>query len=111
MSLVSTFTKGLQGLKVKDVIPYARKFAGENLNRTQLEHRFSTNLTAYKEKYIDTGSGKPFFDVVIGLFIFSYIQAWPQVTCTLVHWHKFAIWLSAPFRSLISPGEVSWELC
>eukprot|EP00884_Botryococcus_braunii_P000039 jgi/Botrbrau1/10035/Bobra.0012s0122.1 len=78
MSLVLTFTKGLQGLKVKDVVPYARKFAAENLNRTQLEHRFSTNLTSYKEKYIDTGSPKPLFDVIIGLFIFSYIQAWPQ---------------------------------
>jgi hypothetical protein len=79
MSLVSKFVKGLDGLKVKEVVPYVRKYASENLNRPALEHRITTGLNTYRDKYIDTGSSKPLWDVIGGIFIGSYIIAWPQV--------------------------------
>jgi hypothetical protein len=33
----------------------------------------------YKRKYIDTGSPRPLYDVLIYGFFFSYLIAWPQV--------------------------------
>jgi hypothetical protein len=33
----------------------------------------------YKRKYIDTGSPRPLYDVLIYGFFFSYLVAWPQV--------------------------------
>jgi hypothetical protein len=33
----------------------------------------------YKRKYIDTGSPRPLFDVLVYGFFFSYAVAWPQV--------------------------------
>lgn len=38
-----------------------------------------TGLNAYKKNYIDTGSAKPLYDVLIYGFFFSYLIAWPQV--------------------------------
>lgn len=38
-----------------------------------------TGLMAYKRDYIDTGSAKPLYDVLIYGFFFSYLIAWPQV--------------------------------
>ena len=38
----------------------------------------------YKRKYIDTGSPRPLYDVLIYGFFFSYLVAWPQVRTCLV---------------------------
>ena len=39
----------------------------------------------YKRKYIDTGSPRPLYDVLIYGFFFSYLVAWPQVRHVCVH--------------------------
>ena len=36
-----------------------------------------TNLNQYKVDYIDTGSPKPLYDVLIYGFILAYALAWP----------------------------------
>lgn len=44
MSLVSTFTKGLKGLKLKEVGPYSAQYAREHLTYSKLQPRFKTSL-------------------------------------------------------------------
>ena len=76
--LPGKFIDGAKKLKVKELTPYARKFASEELTTSKLSSRYNTWIANYKKKYIDTGSPKPFYDVVAILFFGSYALAWPQ---------------------------------
>ena len=57
--------------------------AGKHWTPGQIQSRTYNFLHGYKEKYIDTGSIKPLTDTMIGLFFFSYLVAWPQVSMLL----------------------------
>ena len=76
--IATKFTQGLQKLKVKEVGPYTRQFAEQHLTPSKLSSRYNNWFQNYKAKYIDTGSPKPLWDTMAGLFVLSYALAWPQ---------------------------------
>ena len=76
--LPSKFIDGAKKLKIKELPPYAKQFASEELTTSKLSGRYNTWMQNYKKQYIDKGSPKPFFDVVAILFFGSYALAWPQ---------------------------------
>jgi len=78
MSLVVNYVKGVRGLKLKDLMPFTKKYASEHLQPATLRHKAESGMNQYKRDYIDTGSPKPLYDVLIYGFIGAYILAWPQ---------------------------------
>ena len=44
MSLVAKYTQGLKGLKLKELVPYSRKYAQENLQPEQLRSTASQRM-------------------------------------------------------------------
>lgn len=74
---MSNFINKAKGLKLKELTPYVRDYASENFAPAVVQSRTTTFLNRYKKDYIDTGSAKPLFDVMIGLFFLSYAISWP----------------------------------
>ena len=87
---VASLVKGAAGLKLKEVPGYVRASAGENLVPGKLWKRVEEGMVEYKEKYIDTGKSKPFWDYAIGLFVFSYVLSWPGVRPGQAHLARWA---------------------
>lgn len=76
---MSNLVKTAQSLKLKDAVPAVQKHARENWTPSKLQGRFVAWKDDYKQKYIDTGSIKPLFDVMIYGFFLSYAISWPNV--------------------------------
>ncbi|KAK9823319.1 hypothetical protein WJX72_001893 [[Myrmecia] bisecta] len=75
---MSTFLNKAKTLKLKELTPYVKDYASQNLAPSVVQSRTTTFLNEYKKKHIDTGSVKPLFDTMVGLFFLSYAIAWPQ---------------------------------
>ncbi|KAL6776416.1 hypothetical protein ACKKBG_A21040 [Auxenochlorella protothecoides x Auxenochlorella symbiontica] len=75
---MSNLLKGVSSLKVKEVPGFVSKYAGENLTKNKVEGRLTSWYHRYKKEHIDTGSFKPFQDLVVGVFLFSYVISWPK---------------------------------
>ena len=101
-SFVQKYACSIKGvLETYDTIGLALAHAGKHWTPGQIQTRTYNFLHNYKEKYIDTGSIKPLTDTMIGLFFFSYLVAWPQVSKSL------DMTASLPARMWL---EYSWDI-
>lgn len=77
---MSNLVKQAQNLKLKDAVPALTKHAQEQWTPSKLQGRFVTWRDAYKKKYIDTGSPRPLYELMIYGFFLSYAISWPNVS-------------------------------
>ena len=85
-SVVHTMSKALEGaknLKLNEALPYAQKYAQENLTPTKLRGGFNKWWDSYSTKHIDTGSPQPFYHLIGYGFALSYLVALPAVGATV----------------------------
>ena len=68
-----TVLKQVADAKLRDAPGVARKFFSFETLRTQ----FHKTMDNYRKKYIETDSPLPFWHVVYGGTLFSYICVWP----------------------------------
>lgn len=86
MSLLSSFTKGLKGIKVGELAPYVGGFARTHLTPSALYQRSFEHLNGPVKTQLDAGSVKPLFNCMGLLFVGAYALAWPTVSCVLGIW-------------------------
>ena len=79
---MSKALEGAKNLKLNEALPYAQKYAQENLTPTKLRGGFNRWWDSYSTKYIDTGSAQPFFHLISYGFALSYLVALPAVRTT-----------------------------